>query len=98
TEIYTRSLHDALPISQAVGIVVAIRPDDLVGQRFACQEEALLVLGVVGHRQPDMRQEGAGQHIDLVTGEQFFSRAYRIAGIGIRSEEHTSELQSRENL
>ena len=35
--------------AQAEGVVVAVLPDDLVGQRLAGQEEELLLLGEVGH-------------------------------------------------
>src|SRR5690606_41544046 len=84
TAIYTLSLHDALPIS------VIRRPDN---QRVVFEPELR-----------DRFHNLAGRPVDL------FDRvppravlrlpAERLAGEGVRrrSEEHTSELQSRENL
>src|SRR5436309_11641134 len=71
TEIYTLSLHDALPISRAYHM----EPEPERGRR---QLHAFLY----GHgsgvfRVDEQRHVGLGRH---------------------RSEEHTSELQSRENL
>src|SRR3712207_8080692 len=77
TEIYTLSLHDALPISAAV----AVRRDHRRG-------------GAVGR-----------PHGGLVGGAQLRSRRHGGAQRGwlrdlphVRSEEHTSELQSRQYL
>src|SRR6266511_2748018 len=63
TEIYTLSLHDALPISHpgAPGVRVAL------GGQYASQQEA-------------------------------FRALLLVLGLAARSEEHTSELQSREKL
>src|SRR5690606_41426757 len=68
TDIYTLSLHDALPIC------CSFHPDHRLAQRAA---------GAAAGR-------GRGR----------FDRRGRGAGSGrlLRSEEHTSELQSRENL
>src|SRR3712207_9184059 len=66
TEIYTLSLHDALPISQAEGMGVEVYPG------MAASEVVYA---------PDGAVKGV------------------VAGVfGIRSEEHTSELQSRQYL
>src|SRR5438270_6551122 len=59
TEIYTLSLHDALPIS----------------------------------RQPDLREPATSVHLVAAS----LSASYR-PGVRMRSEEHTSELQSQSNL
>src|SRR2546429_6107071 len=67
TEIYTLSLHDALPISATDGIP----PDDFVGCRIDDCEN-VLVLQI---------------HVHLARDR-----------IVLRSEEHTSELQSRLHL
>src|SRR5688572_32699295 len=69
TEIYTLSLHDALPISA--------RPAR--SARVQCDPDA-----------PDHRHAACGEghprvHVHLLDG-------------GVRSEEHTSELQSQSNL
>src|SRR3712207_8935531 len=74
TEIYTLSLHDALPISKAIH------------QHFAHRKP--------GHPQirhlPEVRHH---QHAQSVTAKDL-----REAARGSRSEEHTSELQSRQYL
>src|SRR5438270_12346372 len=65
TEIYTLSLHDALPISVRSG-PVRRHPD-------------------CGHRQPSLRPRHA-------------SFGHGARNPDVRSEEHTSELQSQSNL
>src|SRR2546422_3232999 len=72
TEIYTLSLHDALPISKPVLIAGHIRPT---------QAE----LGGVG-------SQGRAHDGDKESEDQGSSKT------GTRSEEHTSELQSRLHL
>src|SRR2546428_2664927 len=67
TEIYTLSLHDALPISPVQAECVRTRQ--------------LRVLGRVLTRRPLARERGRGRH-----------------RVHVRSEEHTSELQSRSDL
>src|SRR5690606_41804368 len=75
TQIYSASLHDALPISPA---------------------------GAAGYADAQ-RPRGVGTHRDRLSGAA--KPAARAPGAGppgllipARSEEHTSELQSRENL
>src|SRR5690606_41751307 len=75
TDIYTLSLHDALPISDQ-GISRG-RPR---GDR--------------GCHRPAGRRDGRGHHRQ----GQRRGRADVAPALGARSEEHTSELQSRENL
>src|SRR3712207_8264419 len=75
TEIYTLSLHDALPISLLQQRRDRVRPrGNLVGQQ---------PLGVHEHR--------AGHSEDA-------QLARRVVVLVERSEEHTSELQSRQYL
>src|SRR2546430_7384831 len=69
TEIYTLSLHDALPISQSRGR--ALRGRD--------------------------GQDGRGEHALDAGGCRGGFQRRRLAG-SVRSEEHTSELQSQSNL
>src|SRR5690606_41406384 len=93
TERYTLFLHDALPIYEHGGK----RPD----------REGLLAalhIGVPpGHSDSDLRQaavdgELAGGHEAAVRRCEKGSRRAELRRIGHRSEEHTSELQSREKL
>src|SRR3712207_7469318 len=70
TEIYTLSLHDALPISRAVRVLI---------DRLRRVVEGLVDLD-------DLAREGRDQVGD------------RLHGLDLRSEEHTSELQSRQYL
>jgi hypothetical protein len=69
--------------AQAEGVLVAALPGDLVGQRFAGKEEELLLLGKVGHGQAGVRQEGAGEHVDLFARDEFFGHAHGVAGVGV---------------
>src|SRR5690606_39716577 len=74
TEIYTLSLHDALPIYSAFSI---------------------LDVPCIGHLERRVEKGCAGD-VALISGG-FFARP-RASTESWRSEEHTSELQSRENL
>src|SRR5947209_9268803 len=80
TEIYTLSLHDALPISQVLTDLYTIwlEKGRLDGLKILC----------VG----DMRMRT--MHSILYALSQFDSQAFVVS----RSEEHTSELQSRQYL
>src|SRR5260370_22712741 len=78
TEIYTLSLHDALPISHHLGGVIAGR----------------IALGVEGvERVLQVLEERVGVRVALGQGE-----AHVVAVQRVRSEEHTSELQSHLNI
>src|SRR5436309_7383490 len=70
TEIYTLSLHDALPISSHEAVIAAVKSARSEGQQ-------VVTFAVLGHK------------ADL---------GFLALGRRRRSEEHTSELQSRENL
>src|SRR3712207_7588336 len=76
TEIYTLSLHDALPISDGPGRRAA-RPRRRAG---GTRRRA----GARARRHHGRRVRGGG--------------GGRLGGAGVRSEEHTSELQSRQYL
>src|SRR5690606_42113247 len=89
TQIYPLSLHDALPIS---GRIRRRRRPSLE------QHLQRLAGGGEGERAGDMggrAQAGPAVHLQRCVGAQL--RAY-AADAAVRSEEHTSELQSRENL
>src|SRR5688572_31337958 len=89
TEIYTLSLHDALPIFDAGRLEEVAHEDAVfVGRLLAPRGEAPVraQLGVVVHAQDRVR-------VADVDGEE------QGHGSGAsRSEEHTSELQSQSNL
>src|SRR5436309_8450784 len=74
TEIYTLSLHDALPISLLTAAVMGV--GILAGGDWLMSEH--MAAGRLVRVLPQWRLDGASQNA--------------------RSEEHTSELQSRENL
>src|SRR3546814_11764925 len=69
--------------AQTEGIVIAVSPDDLVGQWFAGQEKHLVVPGEIGDRQPDVRQKGAGKQIHLVAHQKLLRGAYGVARIAV---------------
>src|SRR5690606_40533729 len=92
--IYALSLHDALPISvpprQVVCPVVAVGP-------FPALRALHLLGGVDGGTPRSLRQMperfGAAVQAGIAPAD-----LCPLAGSAGRSEEHTSELQSRENL
>src|SRR3712207_8658167 len=79
TEIYTLSLHDALPIFSARGQPRNRRP---LGRRCGLER-----LGGDQRHRPAVRARSGSQ-----------LRVALLRGSGRRSEEHTSELQSRQYL
>src|SRR2546430_16379904 len=80
TEIYTLSLHDALPISYRAGHPARAA--------VASRVEAVYHRGLHADRQRVPRVSALVPGCAVVTG----------GGSGLRSEEHTSELQSQSNL
>src|SRR5690606_41867658 len=89
TEFYTLSLHDALPI---LGLSMTTK---LAPKKFAGQMMGIWFIGaalgnlIAGLFAGNFDEDNVAQMPDL-----FMS----VVMTGIRSEEHTSELQSRENL
>src|SRR5690606_42109771 len=81
TSIYTLSLHDALPIYDAID--AALRAHPVSGD---------LLAAVVLSASPDkvVVARSSGEVITITGKQHAFAKP--------RSEEHTSELQSRENL
>src|SRR5690606_40783765 len=79
TQIYTLSLHDALPISLQLG-----------------QEVQAVVRPVIAQGGEDGLQHG--HELGSDPGNGAVARFGVLPEIRGRSEEHTSELQSRENL
>src|SRR5207302_4277161 len=89
---YTPSLHDALPISGAgaAGLDRDLLGTDQIVRRLRAPADQLVV---------DIARPGA--HVEDALGvvvEQLVVPHVVRAGRDDRSEEHTSELQSRENL
>src|SRR5690606_41132480 len=87
-ELYTLSLHDALPIS------VAAREGLTVAQLALAWVLRLpeVTSAIAGARRPEQIHETARAGTVELSGE------VQAEIEAIRSEEHTSELQSRENL
>src|SRR3712207_282415 len=83
TEIYTLSLHDALPIYDLVHDVGAPQPRGHDQRLLEAQLEGLRADHLVAAR----TEQGARERVELLDGERLE-----------RSEEHTSELQSRQYL
>src|SRR5690606_41368671 len=83
TELYTLSLHDALPILFNLGLK---NDGAYTGRNPAADIADLIEGGIFTH----FGEGDLGQHGVIGKG--------RAAHIVERSEEHTSELQSRENL
>src|SRR2546430_2800946 len=81
TEIYTLSLHDALPIY--IQIRARIRVQTLTGHQFRGLQQRAFVVGL--------------ELEELLVDRRRFDELPFFAK-GIRSEEHTSELQSQSNL
>src|SRR5690242_21372835 len=81
--IYTLSLHDALPILRhAVGLAFP-------GVGAECRRPELIV-------ELRLRDRHLGQ--DALLGVVGHPRSEHLLHVGLRSEEHTSELQSHVNL
>src|SRR5690606_41863665 len=91
TEIYTLSLHDALPISTS-----STESESVIEiQRALIPESGRLVLPL-----PSLGGVTAGlvAQVRRVDGGSDWLSTDNRAQLLLRSEEHTSELQSRENL
>src|SRR5690606_42149052 len=97
TAIYTPSLHDALPIFSTVGYHsdVAVGQSRRIG-RAARQVHRLAEFAIdIGSRIAGERQRRVGKVADFTLDDTQLFFGCCTTG---RSEEHTSELQSRENL
>src|SRR5690606_39395348 len=97
TEIYTLSLHDALPIfvegtgkgGDVVDVVVGSREDGrTAGSANGIGAEAVVETHSLVRNAVDV---GSGVDPAVVA-------THGVCGVIVRSEEHTSELQSREKL
>src|SRR5690606_40954876 len=92
TETYTLSLHDALPISKAldnrVGCYMAIQ---VLKELAKADHPNTVIAGATVQEEVGLRGAVTSPH--AVEPDIAF-----VLDVGVRSEEHTSELQSRENL
>src|SRR5699024_12829389 len=91
TEIYTLSLHDALPISdvQAAGQEEQVEIDDWMLDQIPMED-----LETYWHH----IQSNYGAFIDELSNKNLKELLKQYDHISFRSEEHTSELQSRFDL
>src|SRR5690606_40867004 len=85
TEIYTLSLHDALPICSLVSMADFVESG----------EKQAYLLDAMRRHLPDHHRPGSYADLEVV---HYRPDASKPAAALPRSEEHTSELQSRENL
>src|SRR5260221_2349466 len=92
TEIYTLSLHDALPISQPARVIVVVGEHRVLDAPLAQRQE----------HPGRARREGGGQHQRERGGQHpqplDFLMLYTTLTPRTRSEEHTSELPSHSDL
>src|SRR5690606_39605238 len=98
TELSTLSLHDALPICNAGHFDVEINKNDL-------QELATSIRRVRDNTDEYLMPDGRklyllaeGRLVNLAAGDGHPAEVMDLSFSLQRSEEHTSELQSRENL
>src|SRR5690606_41792169 len=89
--LYSLSLHDALPISGGL----TATPASIAGLSSAA---AVATSGAVGRQSAFMLLIRPGAMAGQYFGEYMAQWADEYRERGGRSEEHTSELQSRENL
>src|SRR2546430_6868942 len=89
TEIYTLSLHDALPICERVDVVPELAPHERIDAAGGLIEKQ--------HRRGVQRGAGERQALLEAQRQQRGIRVQERRELE-RSEEHTSELQSQSNL
>ena len=78
--------HPALLVgvrAHAKDVVVALRPRDRLGQRLGRHEQRLVLLGPVGDRQADVREERAGDQRDLLAGDQLLGLLHRLGRLAL---------------
>ena len=63
---------------QAERVAIALGERDRVGKRLGGEEEDLLLLGVVGHREADVGEEGSREHRDAVVRDELVGRGHRV--------------------
>src|SRR5690606_41423263 len=97
-DIYTLSLHDALPILDVAAIATFL---DQILHRLVAKQLAQDCIDATGHAvqaAADIDCRALGQP-GMQALALLAQQVLHVALVGlVRSEEHTSELQSRENL
>src|SRR3712207_7336905 len=101
TEIYTLSLHDALPICSMFDLPLSVKPNNLSSMLGVARTEMALTRYLIG----ELLQSRSARHRTLTAfvplAEQqdweMITAGQREQVIK-RSEEHTSELQSRQYI
>src|SRR5690606_41284813 len=91
------SLHDALPIYPGARAPVHARQRD-VGAHAEVEDQPLLLAVLGDQHQPGRDRAARIAEHEVVTAHAHLATARRVNAEDRRSEEHTSELQSRENL
>src|SRR5207248_9968072 len=92
TELYTLSLHDALPICLGEGLAMALSPDGRSALVLDATDRKRLRLLPIGPGRPrELRVNGLDYQ-----WARFFPDGKEL--LALRSEEHTSELQSPYDL
>src|SRR5690606_39997244 len=86
--IYTLSLHDALPIWEE---------DGLIKERWVLNTQPHLSVILLVFRPVNLKRGEKRPAIFCAHGHGAYGKD-PVMGLNFRSEEHTSELQSRENL
>src|SRR5690606_39465897 len=98
TEVHTLSLHDALPIcARGERVFYQFVPDDML-QRMINGQHTNLTLHLPEQLQRIPLKEELGQLVAEIEMAARTRDERAMASCNDRSEEHTSELQSRENL
>src|SRR5207302_10554474 len=90
--LHTLSLHDALPISPRLGVSYKVTEKTVVRVGYGRGYSLGIFGAVFGHNVTQNLPVLAGQQVNPASN---FQTVFTLAQ---RSEEHTSELQSRENL
>src|SRR5690606_41076503 len=87
--LYTLSLHDALPISESLSRIEVVRFAQRIRERYTPPDLDILLLLPCAARKPYSTSQ---------SHQKFILTLGKYRKFVHRSEEHTSELQSRENL
>src|SRR5206468_10975798 len=95
---YTLSLHDALPILGSAPVSMSPTRTDRLPLMIACASKAWIC--GISHCSPDRLSPARAVAVGVgsVPPASSCPSSRRVANFVVRSEEHTSELQSRSDL